>query len=153
MTENNRFWENRHFSEFTEEEWESLCDGCGQCCLMKLEDDDTGRYYFTNVTCRLLDMDSCQCGKYKSRTRDMPSCVVITPDNIEGLDWLPRTCAYRLVAAKKELPFWHPLVSGNSGSVHDSGRSIRGKCISEKFVHADDLKEHIIDWYEFDNGG
>ena len=128
----------------TAEEWESLCDGCGKCCLYKLEDEDTGEVFVCNVACRLLDLDTCQCQDYSHRKQRVPDCTVLTPDKIEEFHWLPTTCAYRLLAEGNPLPGWHPLVSGSQQMVHEQGISICGRVISE--YEADDLQLHITDW-------
>ncbi|MBO6783347.1 MAG: YcgN family cysteine cluster protein, partial [Alphaproteobacteria bacterium] len=115
---------------------------CGQCCLFKLEDADTGDYALTDVACRYLDHDTCRCTDYANRRRNVPDCVKVTPGNIGGLRWMPATCAYRLLAEGKPLFDWHPLVSGDPESVHSSGASVRGKVVNED--HVDDLEEHVV---------
>ena len=137
------FWERKSLSEMTEQEWESLCDGCGKCCLHKLEDIDTGEIEFTNVVCRLMDMGTCRCSRYADRARLMPDCVILTPDNLERLNWMPSTCAYRLLNEGKKLFDWHPLVSGDPDSVHRAGISIRGRAISER--NAGPLEHHVLE--------
>ena len=128
----------------TQQEWESLCDGCGRCCLEKLEDVDTGALSFTNVVCNLMDVETCSCVHYQDRHKHMPDCIPLNPKNVAELKWMPSTCAYRLLAEGKDLPEWHPLVSGNPQSVFHAGISIRGRVIAEKDV--DDLEDHIVDW-------
>ncbi|MBL4802745.1 MAG: YcgN family cysteine cluster protein [Emcibacter sp.] len=130
----------------TTQEWESLCDGCGLCCLHKLEDADTGAVSFTNVACRLLDIASCQCKNYTIRKKLVPDCVILTPDQVPDFHWLPKTCGYRLVSEGKDLKPWHPLISGSKASVHEAGISVQGRAISER--DAGDLEDHIIDWPE-----
>lgn len=142
MTGTEPFWKTKALTEMDEAEWESLCDSCGQCCLYKLEDADTGEYALTDVACRFLDHDSCRCTDYKNRSVNVPDCVKVKPDNIAELRWMPATCAYRLLAEGKELFWWHPLVSGDPNSVHESGASIRGKAINEDMV--DDLEDHVV---------
>lgn len=137
------FWQRKPLAAMTPAEWESLCDGCGRCCLHKLEDEDNGEIYYTNVACRLLHLKTCRCTRYAERTRHVPDCVQLTPDRIHELRWLPSTCAYRLLAEGKELPDWHPLVSGDPASVHRAGISVRGWTIAEK--HAGDLEDHVLD--------
>lgn len=136
------FWREKRLEEMNPAEWESLCDGCGKCCLNKLEDIDTGELAYTNVACRLLDLGTCRCTRYPERSRLVPDCVTLTPDNIAGLRWMPSTCAYRLLAEGKELPYWHPLVSGDPDSVHRAGISVRGRAISER--RAGPLEHHIL---------
>ena len=125
-------------------EWESLCDGCARCCLVKLENEDTGEVYYTDVACHLLDQQSCRCTAYSDRCRRVPACVKVTADNLEELHWMPESCAYRLLYEGHDLPAWHPLVSGSSESVHSAGISVRYRAISEEEVDEDDLEDHII---------
>lgn len=140
------FWETKSLEEMTRVEWESLCDGCGKCCLIKLEDEDTGDTYLTDVACKLFDAGTCRCGDYPRRQLHVPDCVVLTPDNIAGLHWMPETCAYRLLAEGQPLAWWHPLVSGDPESVHRAGISVRGRVTSETEVAEDDLPDRIVDW-------
>jgi hypothetical protein len=128
----------------TRAEWESLCDGCGRCCLHKLRHEDTNEVSFTNVACRLLDTESCRCTDYVHRTKRVPDCVTLTPAEVREIDWLPPTCAYRLLAEEKPLAWWHPLVSGDPETVHRAGISVRGRCVSER--QAGPLEHHIVDW-------
>lgn len=141
-----KFWRDKKLSQMTPVEWESLCDGCGLCCLHKLEDFDTGEISYTNVACRLLDTTSCQCKNYTVRKKLVPDCVVLTPDQVSEFQWLPSTCAYRMVSEGKDLHPWHPLISGSPQSVHEAGISVQGRAISER--DAGDLQDHIIDWDE-----
>jgi len=138
------FWKTKTLAQMDAEEWESLCDGCGRCCLHKLRDEDTDEISFTNVACRLLDLTSCQCTKYATRRRYVPDCVRLTPQAVEEIDWLPPTCAYRLVAEGRDLPVWHPLRTGDPNSVHEAGVSVRGRAISER--EAGPLEHHLVDW-------
>lgn len=140
------FWERKRLDEMTPAEWESLCDGCGRCCLVKLEDDADDRVYFTNVACRLLDCDSCRCRDYTHRMAKVPDCIQLTPETVPEIAWLPDTCAYRLVHEGKKLYSWHPLISGDINSVHSAGISVRGEVISEVEVREEDLEDHIIHW-------
>ena len=139
------FWKAKALSELTPAEWESLCDGCGKCCLNKLINDDDD-LFFTDVACRLLDLETCQCRNYSERRKHVPDCQVLTADNILEIKWLPSTCAYRLLAEGGELPGWHPLVSGDPESVHKAGISVRGRCFSEDDVL--DLENRIVEWPE-----
>ena len=141
------FWNTKSLAEMTEGEWESLCDGCGRCCLVKLEDEDTAKIYFTDVGCRLLDSESCRCRDYKNRSARVDDCVRLTPEVVRTISWLPPTCAYRLVAEGRDLYWWHPLVSGDPDTVHTAGISVRGKVgASEEDVPDDDLEDRIVSW-------
>jgi len=138
------FWKRKTLAEMTQAEWESLCDGCGKCCLLKLQDIETDVVEYTNVACRLLDDESCRCTRYAERQRFVPDCVVLSPDNIAQLSWMPSTCAYRLIAEGRPLPVWHHLVSGSRNTVNMAGHSVRGRTIDE--VDAPDLEQHIVRW-------
>ena len=140
------FWRRKTLAEMTDSEWESLCDGCGKCCLIKLEDEDTGELHFTNVACHLLNAETCRCGNYAKRQQLVPDCVKVTPETAGTLNFMPETCAYRLLAGGKELPNWHPLVSGRHDSVHRAKMSVRGRVVSEDDVEEEDLPHHLIDW-------
>lgn len=142
------WWDVKPLDSLTREEWESLCDGCAKCCLHKLQDADTDEVFYTKVRCRYLDEDNCRCSDYDNRSRLMPNCIQLSPDNLDDLAWLPATCAYRLRFEGNPLPDWHPLVSGRSDSVHTAGISIRGRAISDEYVHPDGFEEHIITWVE-----
>ena len=138
------FWKTKTLEAMSRDEWESLCDGCGRCCLHKLRDDVTDALAFTNVSCRLLDTHSCQCSDYPHRRRRVPDCVSLTPSLVRAIDWLPPSCGYRRLAEGKDLAWWHPLVSGDPNTVHEAGISVRDRAISEKFAGA--LEQHIVDW-------
>lgn len=138
------FWKRKRLDEMSPTEWESLCDGCGKCCLHKLEDEDNGDIAMTNVACRYLDLESCRCKDYENRQRNVDDCVQLTPDVVPTLRWLPNTCAYRLVAEGRDLFDWHPLVSGDPETVHSANRSVRGDAISEDDVN--DLEDHVQNW-------
>lgn len=141
-----RFWEKVPLAKMTSQEWEALCDGCGKCCLNKLEFEDTGEVAFTSVACRLLDGETCRCSRYETRRQYVPECVVLTPKTLPKVAyWLPQTCAYKLLHEGKRLYDWHPLVSGDSNSVHAADVSVRGKTISETVVDEDDWEDYIID--------
>jgi uncharacterized cysteine cluster protein YcgN (CxxCxxCC family) len=141
------FWRRKAMRDMTRAEWESLCDGCGRCCLNKLTDAGTDRTYYTDVACKLLDGGSCRCTDYANRSAKVKDCVTLTPRNINRISWLPPTCAYKLVAAGKDLHWWHPLVSGDPDSVHAAGVSVRGKVgACETDVKAKDMEDHIVSW-------
>ena len=141
-----RFWERHPLRTLTPAEWEALCDGCGRCCLNKLEDADTGEVAFTRIACRLLDGETCRCGNYALRKRLVPECVVLTPRNIgEIAYWMPETCAYRVLHEGRRLADWHPLVSGDPESVHRAGISVRGWTLPEFEVPEEEWEDHIID--------
>jgi uncharacterized cysteine cluster protein YcgN (CxxCxxCC family) len=144
MTASQYFWQNKTLQDFTSEEWDLLCDGCGQCCQYKLEDEESGDLYLTNVVCRFLNPDSCRCNVYEERHNVVPTCVQLTPENVPTLEWIPPTCGYKLIAEGKPLPNWHPLISGNIESVHEAGISVRGRVISESKVDMDNIKEFVI---------
>ncbi len=140
-----RFW-TLPLRQLTPPEWEALCDGCGKCCLNKLEDADTGEVAFTRISCRLLDGETCRCMDYANRKSIVPECVVLTRGNLDSIAyWMPETCAYRLRHQGLPLPDWHPLVTGDPQSVHDAGQSVRGWTVSELSVHEDDWEDHIIE--------
>ncbi|HEV2569905.1 YcgN family cysteine cluster protein [Sphingomonas sp.] len=138
-----RFWEDRPLEALDRAQWEALCDGCGKCCVHKLEDEVTGELFPTNVACKLLDRHSGQCSDYRHRRAYVPECVRLTPKLAATLDWLPPTCAYKLRADGKPLPDWHPLNSGDPDSVHKAGMSVRGWTISE--TEAGELEDHILE--------
>lgn len=138
-----RFWETKTLAELDRGQWEALCDGCGKCCIHKLEDDETGELYPTNVACRMLDRRSGQCKDYRNRRAYVPDCVRLTTKNVYTTDWLPSTCAYRLRANGEKLPDWHYLVSGDREAVHRAGKSTRGWTVSED--DAGELEFHLVD--------
>jgi uncharacterized cysteine cluster protein YcgN (CxxCxxCC family) len=140
------FWRKKKLEEMSDAEWESLCDGCGRCCLNKIEDIDSGEIAWTDVACRLLDSESCRCKDYAKRQRKVPDCVRLTPESVRRLSWLPPSCAYRLVAEGRELYWWHPLVSGDRDSVHAAGISVRGRTVSETQYGVGELEERIVAW-------
>lgn len=145
------FWQTKSLDEMTNEEWESLCDGCGRCCLNKLEDWETGEIAFTNVACTLLDDQTCRCKDYANRQKKVSDCVQLTPKEARELPWLPPTCAYRLVAEGRNLYWWHPLVSHDPETVHQAGVSVQNKTVPEDGMDAEDYEDHIVYWpgYEY----
>ncbi len=143
MAREKPFWKTKTLLEMSAQEWESLCDGCGRCCLVKLEDEDSGRYYFTDIACHLFDGESCRCGDYENRSSRVPDCVRLDAENVGTLGWLPRSCAYRLLSEGKGLPWWHPLVSGSPDTVFAAGISMRGGTISETEVPDTELEDHV----------
>ena len=140
------FWKEKKLTELSQKEWESLCDGCAKCCLYRLEDEDTRQIYFTNVHCRLLDTQTGRCTDYTNRSTRVPDCVTITPAVLADPYWLPRSCAYRLLAEGRDLPAWHPLLSGDRLSVVRAGHRVCGRSICED--DADELENHLVDWIE-----
>lgn len=141
-----RFWERKRLDQMSQAEWEALCDGCGKCCLNKLEDEDSGAVALTRVACRLLDDATCRCTHYDSRHQFVPDCIVLKPSNIDQhMYWLPQTCAYRLLHTGKNLHIWHPLISGTPDSVHAAGVSMRDRTVSEFDVAEEDWEDHIIE--------
>ncbi len=142
------FWRSKSLEQMTREEWESLCDRCGKCCLYKLEDEESGRVYYTNVVCGLLDFDSGCCTRYRERSRVVPGCLTLSPERLPDLHWMPGTCAYRLLAEGEELPDWHPLLSGDPESVFKAGVSVRSYAIPDSEVAdlEEGLQQYIIEW-------
>lgn len=138
------FWKQKTLARMSHKEWESLCDGCGKCCLFKLENQSDGDVFYTDVACRLLNIKTCRCSDYANRTKKVRDCLKLTPTDVEKFRWLPSTCAYRLVHEGKDLPGWHPLISGDSDSVHKAGISIRDRAVSENRRRR--LEEHIVIW-------
>ena len=147
MPDEQPFWKTKSLAEMSDAEWESLCDGCGRCCLVKLEDEDDGTIHFTDIGCRLLDGQTCRCRNYTNRTAQVDDCVRLTPENLASLNWLPPTCAYRLLANGGDLYWWHPLVSGDPETVHAAGISVRGRVVAdEDAVPEEKLADHIVAW-------
>ena len=127
----------------TRSEWESLCDGCGRCCLNKLEDEDTGKFLYTRAACKLLDIGTCQCTDYPNRAKRVPDCVTLTPQNVPELGWLPESCAYRRLDEGRGLAWWHPLVSGTPNTVREAGISVENEAYTEEGITVDELVHHI----------
>jgi len=144
----NHFWETKPLDALDRQEWESLCDGCGLCCLLKIEDIDSGELFYTNVVCEYHDDKNSCCTCYAQRSTLVPDCIKVTPEVARTEKWLPGSCAYRLLAEGKPLFDWHPLLSGNPDSVRQAGISIHDRVISEKFVHSDELPEHLVHWFD-----
>jgi uncharacterized protein len=138
------FWQRKSLDDMTPTEWESLCDGCGRCCLLKLEDEDTAEIHLTRLSCKLLDVGTCRCKDYAKRHNQVPDCVAINPAKVRELSWLPATCGYRLIEAGEPLQWWHPLVSGSPDTVHDAGISVRGWALSETRVKPEHIHRYII---------
>lgn len=133
-------------AEMSRDEWESLCDGCGKCCCIRLEDEDNGAIYITDVVCKLFDAGTCRCTDYPNRSKKVPDCVTLTPENVDQLHWMPQTCAYRLIANGKDLEPWHHLVSGSRDTIHEWGYSVQDKVVSEEGVTEDDLPHRLVIW-------
>jgi uncharacterized cysteine cluster protein YcgN (CxxCxxCC family) len=140
------FWLRKGLDELDPGEWESLCDGCGRCCLNPLEDWDTGEIVWTSLACTLFDDGSCRCRDYPNRLEVVPDCLPLTPETVPGLTWLPPTCGYRLVAEGRDLYWWHPLVSGDPDSVHAAGISVRGRSFPEDGIALEEYEHFVVDW-------
>ncbi len=138
------FWETKSLDEMTSEEWESLCDGCGRCCLVKLEDEDTGEIHQTRLACKLLEIGACRCRDYPNRHKKVHDCVALGPENVLELKWLPKTCAYVLLAKGEKLRWWHPLVSGDPESIHEAGISVRSMARSEGRIAEHNFWRYIV---------
>jgi uncharacterized protein len=146
-TERVPFWKRKSLTQMTDSEWESLCDGCGKCCLNKLEEEETDRTFYTDVGCRLLDGETCRCRDYENRQQQVSDCVRLTPRNLKTITWLPPSCGYVLVSQGRDLYWWHPLISGDPETVHSAGVSVRGRVgASEVDVPDEDLEDYIVNW-------
>lgn len=142
-----RYWETTALEDMSQQQWEALCDGCGKCCMSKLIDEDTDDIHFTTVACRLFDATTCRCEDYENRQQKVADCVQLTPANVREIEWLPQTCAYRLVAEGRPLYPWHPLLSGKAGSVHDASISMRGRVTAHEqhMAYDEEYLEHLVD--------
>ena len=141
------FWKEKSLSELSHQEWESLCDGCGKCCVLKLEDADTEHTFYTDVSCKLLNCATAQCSQYENRKSIVPDCVILSPSNLAPLSWMPDSCSYKLIHNGLDLPDWHPLITGNKTSTNETGNSVAGRVIPETDLeNEDDLLDHITDW-------
>jgi uncharacterized cysteine cluster protein YcgN (CxxCxxCC family) len=143
----NEFWRHKTLEELSPQEWETLCDGCGKCCLAKLEDEDTGEIHWTSVGCRLFDGATCRCRDYENRLASVPDCIRLTPQNVRTIPWLPHSCAYRLVAEGRDLYWWHHLVSGSRETVHQAGISMRGRVSASEddLAEPEDYFDHLLE--------
>jgi hypothetical protein len=144
------FWEDKRLEEMSPEEWEALCDGCGRCCLIKLEDEDTGEIMTSDVRCRLLDGQTCRCSDYPNRKSKVPDCIKLDLGNVTTIGWIPTTCAYRRLAEGRGLAWWHPLVSGDPQTVIDAGISVSGRTVAEGDVPENEWEDHIATWPDWD---
>jgi uncharacterized cysteine cluster protein YcgN (CxxCxxCC family) len=142
----NKFWETKKLIDMNENEWESLCDKCGKCCVIKLEDFDTQEVHYTNVSCKLLCEKSASCKDYENRKSIVPDCIILSPDNLKDLKWMPETCAYKLLNEGKNLPYWHPLLSGNDKEIVNSGNSVKNRVTNENEIKIKDLPDYIFNW-------
>ncbi len=137
-------WIEKPLVDLTNDQWEALCDGCGKCCMAKLQDEETLKVYYTNVACELFDAQKCRCQDYDNRHEKVADCIALSLDRPDEFDWLPQTCAYRLRINSKPLPQWHPLITGNDNSTHEANASVQNKTISA--CGADNLEYHLVDW-------
>jgi len=147
MTLEKEFWKKKSLEQFTPEEWEALCDGCSKCCLFKLQESPDEPIKFTNVVCRYMDMETCVCTDYVHRHQNVPDCVYLTPKLAREANWLPKTCAYYLIAHGQDLPWWHPLKTGSRTSTKRAGASVFGKVESESDIDSEDLEDMVVDWF------
>ena len=142
----NKFWETKNLIDMNKNEWESLCDKCGKCCVIKLEDFDTQEVHYTNVSCKLLCEKSASCKDYENRKSIVPDCIILSPDNLKDLKWMPETCAYKLLNEGKNLPYWHPLLFGNDKEMVNSGNSVKNRVTNENEIKIKNLPDYIFNW-------
>ncbi len=141
---NQPYWRRKLLDQMNRREWEQLCDGCGRCCMLKLEDEDTDEIFLTRLSCKLLDIGQCRCTDYDNRHQKVPDCLSLTPKMVRELSWLPDTCAYRLVDEGQDLAWWHPLVSGRAETVHEAGISVRDWAMPETAARAEALHKYLV---------
>lgn len=141
-----RFWEHYSLAELSLAEWEALCDGCGLCCLVKLEDEDSGEVAYTKVACKMLNLKTAQCSDYPNRKQHVPDCLQLSPDTVAQLHWLPPSCAYKRLHLGQKLPRWHPLLTGSAKSVREARKSAAGRCISELDIDPECIEEYVVRW-------
>jgi len=146
MSNKQPWWEEKTLSEMSRTEWEQICDHCAKCCLHKLEDEEDGTVYYTDVACSLLDAENCNCTDYENRRTRVPDCLQLTVGNIDQIQWMPPSCSYRVLKEGRSLASWHHLVTGDDNSIHQEGKSIKGRYIDESKVDEDDLEEHVVEW-------
>lgn len=144
------FWKTTALADMSESQWESLCDGCGRCCLLKLEDEESGEIFSSDVHCRLFNPKTCRCNNYEQRQSLVPDCIKLDVENVTKLGWVPKTCAYRRLAEGRGLAWWHPLVSGDPQTVIEAGISVKGRTISEDAVKPGEWEDHIAEWADTD---
>lgn len=142
-----QFWKNKSLFEMSHQEWESICDGCGKCCLQQLQDEDTGELVFTDVACDLFEQQSCRCTDYENRSQKVPNCMTMNKDNVfECAEFAPPSCSYRLLLQGDDLPEWHHLVSGDADMIHQTGNSVSGKVRLQREIDQNEIEDYIVEW-------